>query len=175
MAFSYYVHGFRPIYAQPTANTCWSACYTMMRSYRTGTKYHNCREGIQPMGDYWLKFFDTDTPVPQYLGDKFVTDTNLTKEPRFNPNPAGWNRLLVSYGLLWVSTLMPQGLHDRVVAGIDGDGSPEGTTILIMDPNGGRQYAQNYGEFAAQYEAQAGAGAFNTDYQILHGGGSSQS
>jgi len=170
--FSFYVHGFRPIYAQPTSNTCWSACYSMLRSYRTGVKYHSCREGIQPMGDYWLKFYDTDTPIPQYIGPKFVTDTNLSEEA-LSPDVGTWNRLLVSYGLLWVSTLMPQGLHDRVVAGIDGDGSASGTNMLIMDPNGGKTYLQNYGEFMAQFAAQGSTGNFGSDYQILHGGGSS--
>jgi hypothetical protein len=37
-----------------------------------------------------------------------------------------------------------------------------------MDPDGGRQYNQNFGEFQAQFEGQARVEPFYTDYQILH-------
>jgi hypothetical protein len=168
MAYSYIVPGQRRLYAQPTSNTCWSTAFAMMKSWNTGARFHNVREAVVPMGQPWLGYFDTDTPVPPSQGDAFVAATGLTREPRFNPDVAGWHRLLVSYGLLWVSSMVPAGLHDRVLAGINGDGSPGGTSVYIMDPNGGRQYEQNYGEFSAQFERQAGIAPFYSDYQILH-------
>lgn len=167
-SYSYIVPGTRPVYAQPTSNTCWSGAYTMLKSWNTGRRFHNIREAVVPMGQPWLGYFDTDTPIPPAQGNQFVAATGMVREPRFNPDVAGWNRLLVSYGLLWVSSMVPAGLHDRVMAGINGDGSPAGTVVYIMDPDGGRQYEQNFGEFARQFELQAGVDPFYSDYQILH-------
>ena len=168
MPYAYIVPGVRRVYAQPTGNTCWSAAMAMVKSWYTGTRFHVVREAVVPMGSPWVGYYDTDTPIPPAQGDAFVTATGLIREPRFNPDVAGWNRMLVSYGLLWVSSVVPAGLHDRVIAGINGDGSAAGTSVYIMDPDGGRQYEQNYGEFAAQFERQAGVAPFYSDYQIMH-------
>ncbi|MEI7713854.1 MAG: papain-like cysteine protease family protein [Rhodospirillales bacterium] len=168
MAYAYIVPGQRRVYAQPTGNTCWSAAFAMVKSWNSGARFHNPREAVVPMGTPWLGYYDTDTPIPPAQGDAFVAATGLVREPRFNPSVAGWHRLLVSYGLLWVSSVVPAGLHDRVLAGINGDGTPGGTVVYIMDPDGGRQYEQNYGEFSAQFEQQAGVAPFYSDYQILH-------
>ncbi len=177
MAYSYIVPGTRRVFAQPTSNTCWSAAMTMVKSWYTGTRYHNIRECVSPMGAPWLGYFDTDTPIPPAQGDAFVRATGLIRAPRFSPDAGAWNRMLVSNGLLWVSTMVPAGLHDRVVAGINGDGSPANTVVYIMDPDRGRQYEMNFGDFAAQFDAQAGVEPFYSDYQILHfpaGGSQSQ-
>ena len=167
MPYAYTVPGRRRVYAQPTDETCWSAAYTMMKSWYNGTQFNNVREAVVPMGQPWLGYFDTNTPIPPAQGDAFVAATTLDREPRFNPDVGGWHRMLVTYGLLWVSSMVSAGLHDRVMAGINGDGSAARTTVLIMDPDGGRQYNQNFGEFQAQFEGQASVEPFYTDYQIL--------
>ena len=74
------------------------------------------------MGVYRLKSFDTCALASQYLAD----------------------------GLLWVSTLMPAGIHDRVMAETDHDRSAGNTKVYVLNANGGRQYEPNYGEFAKQ-------------------------
>jgi hypothetical protein len=168
MPYSYIVPGARRIYAQPTGNTCWSAAMAMVKSWYTGRSYHVVRECVVPMGSPWVGYYDTDTPIPPTQGNAFVAATGLIREPRFNPDVGGWNRMLVSYGLLWVSSVVPAGLHDRVMAGVKGDGSAANTVVYIMDPDGGRQYEQNFGEFQAQFERQAGVDPFYSDYQILH-------
>ncbi len=169
MAYSYIVPGRRTLFAQPTNNTCWSAAYTMLMAWHDQRRFHNIREAIAPMGQPWLSFFDTDTAIPPARGNDFVAATGLVREPRLNPDLGAWYTLLQRYGLLWVSTMVPEGLHDRVVAGVNGDGSPKGSSVYIMDPtNGGSQYELNFGTFVKQFEGQAKVEPFFDDYQILH-------
>lgn len=166
--YAFIVGGRKDIYAQPTGNTCWSAAYTMLMAWHDRRRFHNIREAIAPMGQPWLGYYDTDTPIPPAQGDAFVAATGLVREPRFNPDIGGWHRLLVTYGLLWVSSVVPAGLHDRVLAGISGDGSAANSSVYVMDPDGGRMYEQNFGDFTAQFQSQAGVEPFYSDYQILH-------
>ena len=167
-AFNYIVPGRKPVYAQPTGLTCWSAAYTMLMAWHDQRQFHSIRQAITPMGQPWLGYFDTNTAIPPQSGDSFVAATGLVREPRLNPDLGGWMLLLRRYGLLWVSSMVPAGLHDRVMAGVGGDGSPGGSSVYIMDPDGGRQYEQNFGAFMQQFEGQAGVEPFYSDYQILH-------
>ena len=57
----------------------------------------------------------------------------LDPEPAHSYTVEGFYGLLDRYGPLWVAAAVP-GPHIRVVTGIEGDGTPDGTTLYINDP-----------------------------------------
>ena len=70
---------------------------------------------------------------------------------------------LLEVGPLWVATDLSGGAHVVVVSGIQGDGTPDGTILTIMDPwergmttfrpsNSGSTYTQTYTEFVNRQE-----------------------
>ena len=84
----------------------------------------------------------------------------------------GWEQKLRTYGLLWVGTLAEtdpsSGLHSRIVEGMFGDGTPDGTSMKIIDPDGGKRYPEEFRTFLDKYE-----GAFQSTgnaeyYQIRY-------
>ena len=77
----------------------------------------------------------------------------------------GFYDLLNAYGPLWVASAEP-GAHIRVVTGMTGDGTADGTTLLINDPwetgmasfrlpNAGAQYSETYTQFVKKQETLA--------------------
>jgi hypothetical protein len=85
-----------------------------------------------------------------------------------NFSPQGWERLLRSHGLIWVSGTVPGGIHDRILEGIVGDETGGGTLMHIMDPDGGRRYTETLSTFIVGFEGQAAVEPFHSDYQVLH-------
>src|SRR5262249_46647701 len=75
----------------------------------------------------------------------------------------GFYDLLNTYGPLWVASAEP-GPHIRVVTGITGDGTPDGTTLSINDPweagmtafrlpNAGSRTTETYTQFVRKQES----------------------
>lgn len=168
MAVNYMVPGPRFVYAQPSTMACWATVYTMMQAWRQRRGFANIRAAISPLGQPWLGYFDRNTGIPSSQGKNFERAVGLTREPRFNPSAEGWQSLLQRYGLLWVSGTVPGGIHDRILEGISGDGTGPGTQMSIVDPAGGRRYAETLATFIRGFEGQAGVEPFYQDYQILH-------
>lgn len=78
--------------------------------------------------------------------------------------------LIAQKGPLWVATAEP-GPHIRVISGIAGDGTPDGTVLTIKDPwqrgmrrfrmpNNGSTYTETYTEFMRK-QAQLARTEFN--------------
>jgi len=73
--------------------------------------------------------------------------------------------VLNTYGPLWVAAAVPSP-HIRVITGMRGDGTPDGTTLTINDPwetgmatfqlpNAGAQYTRTYTQFVGEMESLA--------------------
>jgi hypothetical protein len=168
MAVDYFVPGTRFVYAQPNTMACWATVYAMMQAWRNGTRFANIRSAIVPLGQPWLGIFDRNTGLPTTQGSNFERAVGLTREPRFNPSPQGWQAMLRLHGLLWVTETVPGGIHDRILEGISGDETGSGTKMFIMDPAGGRRYQETLAIFIQGFEGQAAVEPFYDDYQILH-------
>lgn len=79
--------------------------------------------------------------------------------------------MLRQHGLLWMRasvTVNPNtGLHSRMLEGITGSGQPATTSMKIIDPDGSKQYSENFLVFLAKYES--GIRTAKGDYfQIRH-------
>jgi hypothetical protein len=147
---------------------CWATVYAMMKAWKQNAGFPNIRAAIVPLGQPWLGYFDNNTGLPFNQGSNFEQAVGLTREPRFNPSPQGWQSMLQSHGLLWVTGTVPGGVHDRILEGISGDETGPGTNMLIIDPAGGRRYRETLATFIQGFEGQAAVEPFYQDYQILH-------
>lgn len=168
MSVNYVVPGIKQVYAQPNTMACWATVYAMMYSWNSCVSPASVRDAIAPLGQPWLGYFDRNTGIPPSEGRNFEAATGLIREPRMNLTARGWEDMLRRHGLLWVSGVVPGGIHDRILEGISGDESTAGTRMHIMDPDGGRRYQENFRTFLRGFEAQAAVEPFHEDYQILH-------
>lgn len=81
----------------------------------------------------------------------------LREEAAQNYSVDGWLSLLKRFGPLWVTAAFPLpndkwGVHARVVSAIKRDGAPDGTTLHIIDPDGGRESDKTIAVFAKEME-----------------------
>jgi hypothetical protein len=54
--------------------------------------------------------------------------------------------LLQNHGSIWFN-YDDSGVQTRIVTGIFGDGTPEGTNLQIIDPTGGCSYQETFSQF----------------------------
>ncbi|MCA9181475.1 MAG: peptidoglycan-binding protein [Planctomycetales bacterium] len=157
----YMVPGLRVVLAQPSPMGCWATVYTMMKSWKDQASYP-IRDAVGAVGVKWRDYYDASFAAPpQGLPSSefgpFLVAARMSHEPMMNLTIEGWVSLLRRHGLLWIGasvTINPNtGLHSRILEGMAGDGTPSGTTMKMIDPDGGRQYVEPFMVFLAKYES----------------------
>lgn len=157
----YLVPGLRVVLAQPSPMGCWATVYTMMKSWKDQASYP-IRDAVGAVGVKWRDYYDASfaTPpqgLPSSEFGPFLVAARMSHEPMMNLTIEGWVSLLRRHGLLWIGasvTINPNtGLHSRILEGMAGDGTPNGTTMNMIDPDGGRQYVEPFMVFLAKYES----------------------
>ncbi len=140
---------------QLTGFSCWAAGAAMLVGYRDSISI-NPDEIARGIG-YWAQYIQgllpEDTRMFQYWG--------LIAESPQTYNPTDIRDLLIrTKGPLWVAT--HEGCpHIRVITGISGNGTADGTTLYINDPwergmttfgpsNRGSVYTETFAEFEAK-------------------------
>lgn len=160
LKINYSVPGKVPVIAQPTSMSCWSAAATMMLSWQDKSSY-TIEQVMERAGKYYLKKFNSSNPRRQGLypkeEEKFYAALGMKKEAPQNYDAKGLLSLLKTYGPLLVVGNEGQGssrpmIHARVITGIYGDGTPDGTVLQINDSAGGRRYQESFRSFAKKYE-----------------------
>jgi hypothetical protein len=172
----YTAPGTKNILPQPSSMSCWATVYTMMISWKR-RQCISINDAIAALGQKWLNYLTADNGLPGHEGQNFERTAGIVREPRMNYTLEGWSDLLWNHGLLWVSHagLTSAGrlyIHDRIVEGIVGNGSVQGTSVKIIDPDRGRQYMEPFRVFLPNYERQADSRYFSdaqfyADYQVL--------
>lgn len=172
---SYIVPGVKTVIAQPSPMSCWATVYCMMRSWKDQISYP-IRDAVLKVGQKWADFYDKSYPpttqgLPSSQFGPFLQAANMRHQPMANLPIEEWARLLRQHGLLWIGasvTINPNtGLHSRILEGIAGDGKPQSTSMKIIDPDGGKQYAESFMVFLAKYES--GIRSVSGEYfQIRH-------
>ena len=177
MAISYTVSGIKSVIAQDGPMTCWATVYTMMISWKRGFMMP-IRDSVKQVNNRYALIYDAGLPtnskpkgLPAAEFGPFLTAANMQCEPMINLMIEAWADLLKEYGLLWIGTLNSlgpnAGLHSRIIEGINGGGAPDDTFFSIIDPDGGRQYAERFDTFLAKYEG-AITGVSGQYFQIRH-------
>jgi len=85
----------------------------------------------------------------------------MSVEPMQSNPMSEWVELLRAYGPMTVHAVNNSlaGGHVRILYGVAGDGTPRGTTMMIVDPWNGRSYREPYEKFLAKYEGGGGQAA----------------
>ena len=154
-SFDYTVPGIVPIIAQPSSMSCWATVATMLKSWKDSVSYR-IEDVMDAAGAEYRTLYDNDTGLATDKTDDFATAMGFKTEPPMSYTVSGFRALIEDFGPLIVvddEDLSPKwALHARVVRGIFGDGTPDGTLLRINDPAGGRQYTETYTAFMAKYE-----------------------
>lgn len=160
--------------AQAKSMSCWAAAAAMLISWKTNLPTDEMT-AVQSAGDYYVQAFISNTGLYGFEIANFAAALHLLVEPPQNLTPGGYADLLTRVGPLWVGTAVfshdIQYRHVRILRGVLGDGTSDGTTAFIIDPDGARDYTETITQFAMELEQIAkddlGAGA-ELDPQIIH-------
>lgn len=165
----YEVPGIVPVLRQPSPNTCWATAYTILRSWRD-QQSHDIAAALAPVGQRWVDLFRADRVIFVPDEAEFYPSAGLIMEPLFNPTLEAWEQMLRQYGPLWVVGDVAPGsrmaIHGRVMTGIHGDGSADGTTVSIIDPARGDRRAMKFRDFLSEFED--GSARSGNHHQIIH-------
>ena len=146
---------------QMTNMSCWAAGFAMIVGWRERMSINPAE--IARADGYWAQY-NTAGLDPQ---DRRVMSTwGFVAENPQSYTIEGFVSLLRRYGPLWIAT-QELGPHIRVVTGIHGDGTPDGTILHINDPweqgmttftptNRGSQYTETYRQFEEKQHILAG-------------------
>lgn len=145
---------------QQTGYSCWAAGFAMIVGWRDQVSIDPSE--IARANGYWAQYQNGLHPE-----DTRVMDTwGFVHEPPQSYMIEAFVNLLQRYGPLWIASAEP-GPHIRVVTGIHGDGTPDGTILHINDPweqgmttwrasNRGSQYEETYTQFEQKQATLAG-------------------
>lgn len=148
-----------PLIPQQTGMSCWAAGAAMLVGWRDSLTLDPStiasatgalaayKHGLQPNDVSIFPVWGMVAETPQsYSVERFYDVFN-------------------TYGPLWVAAAVPSP-HIRVITGMLGDGTPDGTTLMINDPwetgmatfhlpNAGAQYTRTYAQFVGEMESLA--------------------
>jgi|GEM_PF-5302716 len=150
-----------PIIAQPSCDTCWATVATMMVSWRDKASY-TIQDVMNMAGPTYRAKFDKGEGLAASEKDAFLKTLGMTGEAPMCYTVSGLRALLETHGPLWATTDEQPGagfsIHARIITGMFGDETVDGTSLRVIDPDGGRQYTETFREFAQKFEEVAGTG-----------------
>ena len=123
-----YVHHDVQLVPQTTTMSCWAASAAMLVSWRDQISISP--ETIAAGAGYWTQYFGGLDPEDLHMFDTW----GLTEEEPQTFTIQAFADMLEQYGPLWTAGASGAGAHVRVVTGISGDGTPDGTFLAIHDP-----------------------------------------
>ena len=123
-----------PRYAQPTGMSCWATAIAMMLSWKKSMSF-NPQTIADELG-YTTQFKSSglhpeDTKAFKHWGLKWDAPMCYSVQ--------GFADLLNGYGPVWLAG-NARAPHVRVVVGMNGDGTPDGTKLTLNDPADGKKH-----------------------------------
>jgi hypothetical protein len=147
-----------PALTQPSDMTCWATVATMMISWQDSVSY-DIPTVMDRAGAIYRSKFDTNKGLRGSEKQPFLDVLNLRSEPPQDYAVVGMQRLIGNYGPLWVTTdESPDehfAIHARIVTGMTGDGSADGTMLTIIDPADGQVHTESYNNFTQKFDRVA--------------------
>jgi hypothetical protein len=156
---NYVVPGLKVAIAQPSSNSCWATAYTMMRSWKD-RQSHQIAPLIATLGAPFTTILANDNVLPYSQTDAFMRAAGLRAAPLQSFPVETWLRMLRNHGLLFVGTLNQPGTgsgHVRILYGVGGSGGASTTTMMVLDPDGGRKYQETFERWSSTYSGDASA------------------
>jgi hypothetical protein len=145
---------------QQTGFSCWAAGFAMIVGWRDQICI-NPSEIARATG-YWAQYQAGLAPQDTHVMSVWGLVAELPKSYMIE----AFVDLLRNYGPLWIASAEPTP-HIRVITGIHGDGTPDGTILDINDPweqslatfrpsNRGSQYTETFRQFEEKQATLAG-------------------
>lgn len=131
---------------QSDTMSCWAAAATMMLGWRDQVCYAGDADVRARYGDMGGDGADVEECLHLALGQ------GMQVQPEMCRTPDGWEQLL---GRGPVMVGIPG--HFVVVSAINGDGSPEGSSLYVLDPAAGESW-QPFVDVEQAYELDSAAG-----------------
>ncbi len=165
--FDYTVPGIVPIIAQPSNMTCWATVAAMMLAWKDQASY-TIETAMDRAGASYRAKFDANEGLAAEDHEDFAAACDMEGEPSMSYTVSAIKNMIELHGpIIAIADEQPGELwaiHARVVTGIFGDGSRDGTFLRINDPAGGHQYTESFTSFSQKFEEVAGAPRL----QIMH-------
>ncbi|MFL5798317.1 MAG: papain-like cysteine protease family protein [Actinomycetota bacterium] len=141
---------------QKSTMTCWAAAGTMMASWKASASMPP-ESVLDGLGGSWRAKYDADQGLTTTELHAFAEALGLRQEGPASYSVEGLARLVKQYGPLWViSDDSFEGnkiVHARIVTAVKGDGSIDGTTVILVDPVPGAFVTEAFTRFAKRLEA----------------------
>jgi hypothetical protein len=148
------------IVAQQKTMSCWAAAAAMLLKWRNPILDYSDQSVAELAGEPYRSKYNSNTGLSGAEIAAFANAMSLVAEPPQNYTVNGYVGLLAK-GPLWVGAgLMAPGgprAHVLVLYGLRGDGSADGTTAWVADPDGGADRRLTFREFVTALEAIAKA------------------
>lgn len=159
------VHTVTPI-AQTKTMSCWAAAAAMLLTWKNGIPITEL-SAAQNAGNNYVIAFQSNTGLRGTEIGPLAMALNLKTEAPQSYTAEGYANLLAAHGPLWVGTAIFSATivyrHVRILRGVRGDGTSNGTTAYVVDPDGSRSYQVTVTDFSKELEEIAkqdlGAGA----------------
>jgi hypothetical protein len=152
---------------QKSRLVCWAAGGAMMRSWELRVS-QTVETVLDALGGDWRARFDRDEGLRPADFRAFMDALDLVEEGPRSYSPQGLARLLEAGPLLTIGDDGVEGnqvVHVRIVTRIFGDGTPDGTTVVFVDPALGAEDKADFSVFARNLEAKepvaTGLGVFH--------------
>lgn len=142
---------------QKSEMTCWAAAGTMMESWRAQTPL-SVETVLDSLGGEWRAKYERDEGLTATQLRAFLAALSLIEDEPRSYTPEGLARVLAEKGpLLEVGD---DGIKDnlvvhiRIITGVRGDGTPERTTVALMDSGRERPVpVEPFTDFASRHNA----------------------
>lgn len=155
-----------PLVPQTTGMSCWAASAAMLIGWRESIPV-DPQEVASGIGR-WSDFKDGLHPVDVAA---LAETWGLRTDGRDTWTPDELRQVLERYGPIWLGEASPA-LHSIVVAGMHGDGTPDGTWVRINDPwpvGRGERYTITWRQLMQNFHAATELAGVHA--QVLHTGG----
>ncbi|MBS3913273.1 MAG: glycoside hydrolase family protein [Bacteroidetes bacterium] len=147
---------FSPI-QQPSGLVCWATVATMMRCWQL-QRSQTILTTVSEAGPTFANKFRNNQWLLAAEKIPFLNAMGLAFEYPQSLSIVGWERMLRSYGPIWITTAEgtddKYSIHARILIGIRGDGTAAGTTLIIADPATGTIVNEKFSDFLIKFERE---------------------
>jgi len=144
------------VIAQTKQMDCWATASAILASWKE-LQLVPTDKFVSRLNEKFRILYDTDAGLPAADQPDLMSQTGMRQEAPQNYTVDGWLSLLKSFGPLMVTTALPDpdddwAIHIRVVSAIKGDGTPDGTKLHVIDPDGAHESDMTVTAFAKEME-----------------------
>jgi len=138
---------------------CWATVATMLVSWRDQVSIP-IEAVCDRAGPEYRRKYENNEGLPRDQKPDFLRRLDLEEEPPANYIISAYMGMLQAYGPLWVTTDVGTGqgyvaIHARIMTGLQGDGTPDGTFVWLVDPATGQRTQETFSHFASTFEQMA--------------------